>query len=143
MRTKTSICATICNIGADYERFANCLIVAGQLPTALAPTPTGSCVNVPVVQTQIATLTAQNAALAGAGVPATDPRRVALAQGIGAFSAFIANPARPGVGSLAAALGQPTLGLNGIGLDDRWSQNSRNYAFFTHNVIRCHRPPSA
>jgi len=122
--------------GADYERFGNCLILAGFLPTALAPTPTGSCVNVPVVSGTVTALRGQDAALAGGGVAATDPRRVALAQNIGALSAFIANPARPGIGSLAAALGQPTLGLNGVGLDDRWSQNSRNFAFFTHNVIR-------
>jgi iron complex outermembrane recepter protein len=109
--------------GADYERFANCLTFASVLPSAVAPTPTGSCVNVPVVQGTIANL---------ALLPIGDPRRASIP----VLSALIANPARPGIGSLAAALGQPTLGLNGVGLDDRWSQNSRNFAFFTHNVIR-------
>ena len=61
-----------------------------------------------------------------------------LAQARGAapiLNAVNANPARPGFGSLAAALGQPTNGLNFRGLRDRYEQNSRNFAFFTHNIF--------
>lgn len=109
--------------GNDYERYANCLLFASVLPGAVAPTPTGSCVNVPVVQATIAGLSA---------LPVGDPRRAS----IGTLSALIANPARPGFGSLAAVLGQPGLQLNGVGAIDQFNQTSRNYAFFTHNVIR-------
>ncbi len=98
--------------GADYERYANCLLFAGVLPSALAPTPTGNCVNQPVL--------AATATLTGSAT----------------LAALNANPLRPGFGSLAAAIGQPTATLNGIGLNDTFSQTSRNYALFTHNVIR-------
>ncbi len=109
--------------GQDYERFANCLLFAGVLPAALAPAPTGSCVNVPVVQGTIAGLSA---------LPAGDPRRASIP----VLSALIANPARPGFGSLAAALGQPGLQLNGTGNNgSTFRQDSRNFAVFTHNTF--------
>lgn len=45
-------------------------------------------------------------------------------------------PAFPGYAALAAALGRPGVTLNGRGLDeDRYWQDSRNFAIFTHNVI--------
>ncbi len=110
--------------GADYERYANCLTFASVLPSALAPTPTGSCVNVPVVQATIAGLSA---------LPVGDPRRASIP----VLGALIANPARPGLGSLAAALGLPaTYPIAGTALNDNWKQNSRNFAIFTHNVIK-------
>jgi outer membrane receptor protein involved in Fe transport len=109
--------------GSDYERFANCLLFSSVLPSAVAPTPTGSCVNVPVVQGTIAGLNA---------LPVGDPRRA----NIPLLSALIANPARPGFGSLAAALGQPTLGLNGVGVNDLFNQNSNNFALFTHDIFK-------
>ena len=109
--------------GNDYERYANCLLIAGVLPTALAPAPTGNCVNVPVVQGTIAGLNA---------LPIGDPRRANIPQ----LSALIANPARPGFGSLFAAIGQPGLVLNTVRLNDTYKQTSRNYAVFTHNVVR-------
>ena len=108
--------------GADYERYANCLLIAGVLPTALAPSPTG-CISVPVVSATIAGLNM---------LPVGDPRRA----NIPVLGALIANPARPGFGSIAAAIGQPALTLNGIALDDNFEQTSRNFALFTHNVIR-------
>ena len=108
--------------GADYERFANCLLIAGVLPTALAPSPTG-CISVPTVQ---GTITFLNS------LPIGDPRRASIPT----LGALIANPLRPGFGSIAAAIGQPALSLNGISLSDRYAQTSRNFAFFTHNVIR-------
>ena len=108
--------------GADYERYANCLLIAGVLPAAVAPSPTG-CINVPVVSATIAGLNL---------LPIGDPRRASIP----VLGALIANPARPGFGSIAAAIGQPALTLNGIALDDNFEQTSRNFAVFTHNVIR-------
>jgi iron complex outermembrane recepter protein len=108
--------------GSDYERFANCLLFAAVLPSAVAPTPGGTCVNVPVVQGTIAALNT---------LPAGNPLRA----NIPLLSALIANPARPGFGSIAAALGQPALGLNGTGLNDVFNQRSNNFAVFTHNII--------
>ena len=108
--------------GADYERFANCLLFAGVLPTAVLPT-NPFCANVPVVQGTIAALNA---------LPVGNPARA----NIPLLSALIANPARPGFGSVAAALGQPALAINGTGVvRNTFKQDSRNYAVFTHNVI--------
>jgi iron complex outermembrane recepter protein len=106
--------------GANYEQYANCLLFAGVLPSAVLPS-NAQCVNVPVVQGTIAALSA---------LPTTDPRRGS----IGILSALIANPARPGFGSLAAALGQPTLAINGTGnQSSTFRQSSNNFALFTHN----------
>ncbi|NJS15174.1 MAG: TonB-dependent receptor [Sphingopyxis sp.] len=106
--------------GANYEQYANCLLFAGVLPTAVLPT-NPFCVNVPVVQGTIAGLNA---------LPVGDPRRASIP----VLSALIANPARPGFGSVAAALGQPTLAINGTGVQDSsFNQTSRNFAAFTHN----------
>jgi outer membrane receptor protein involved in Fe transport len=98
--------------GNDYERYANCLLFAGVLPTALLPTDP-FCINLPVL----------NAA--------------ATATGSALLNALRANPARPGFGSVAAALGQPALAINGTGVvRNIFEQDSRNYAFFTHNVFQ-------
>jgi iron complex outermembrane receptor protein len=108
--------------GRDFERYANCLLLSSVLPTALAPTPTGSCVNVAVVQATLAGLNQ---------LPATDPRR----QNIPLFSALLANPARPGFGSIGAALGLPAFSLTSARQQDHFEQTSRNFAIFTHNVF--------
>ena len=108
--------------GADYERYANCLLFAGVLPTAVLPS-NPFCANVPVIQGTIAALNA---------LPVGNPARA----NIGLLSALIANPLRPGFGSVAAALGQPALAINGTGVvRNTFKQDSRNYAFFTHNVF--------
>ncbi len=44
------------------------------------------------------------------------------------------SPAFPGFQGLAAALGVPALAGTGV-ISNRFKQDSRNYAFFTHNVI--------
>ena len=85
------------------------------LPGALSP---GSqyCVNVPVVQGTIAAL----------------PPGAARST----LQAWIANPARPGFGSLAAALGQPNIAINRTGPNgSNFRQDSSNWAFFTHNTV--------
>jgi iron complex outermembrane recepter protein len=107
--------------GADYEKFANCLTIASLAPTALQTT-NPFCINVPVVQGTIATLS---------GLPANDPRRALIP----ALGALIANPSRPGFGSLAAALGQPNIAIGNTGYANTFRQKSRNYALFTHNVF--------
>ncbi|MCA1661640.1 MAG: TonB-dependent receptor [Novosphingobium sp.] len=97
--------------GNDYERYSNCLLLAAVLPSAVLPT-NPFCANVPVLQ----------GAFAATGNPL--------------LGALIANPARPGFGSVAAALGQPTLAINNTGVVlNTFSQRSRNYAVFTHNVF--------
>ena len=109
--------------GADYGRYANCLLFASVLPAAVAPTPTGQCVNVPVVQATLRTLSS---------LPPGAPQRA----NIPLLSALIANPANPGFGSLATVLSPtaPPL-LAGVRLNDRYEQTSRNYALFTHNIF--------
>lgn len=107
--------------GADYEKFANCLTIAALVPTALQ-TSNPYCINVPTVQGTITALS---------GLPVGDPRRALIP----ALGALIANPARPGFGSLAAALGQPNIAIANTGYNNRFRQKSTNYAFFTHNVI--------
>jgi outer membrane receptor protein involved in Fe transport len=98
--------------GNDYERYANCLLIAGVLPTALLPTDP-NCINLAVL----------NAAATATGSPV--------------LNALRANPLRPGFGSVAAALGQPGLTLNNVGVvRNIFEQDSRNYAFFTHNVVQ-------
>ena len=107
--------------GADYEKFANCLTIAALVPTALQ-TSSPFCINVPTVQ---ATITALS------GLPVGDPRRASIP----ALGALIANPARPGFGSLAAALGQPNIAIGNTGYNNVFQQKSRNYAFFTHEIF--------
>ena len=125
------------SFGADYERFANCLLINSALPQALAPSavPGSSCINTTVVAGAVAQLTAQRAALLAAGVPTTDPRIIALSTNIGLLGAATANPARPGFGSIAAALGIPNATLNNVGLLDVYDQTSNNFALFTHNIF--------
>jgi outer membrane receptor protein involved in Fe transport len=109
--------------GNDYERFINCRLLLGALPTAVLPT-NPFCVNVPVVQGTIAALNA---------LPVGTPARA----NIPLLSALIANPARPGFGSVAAAIGQPMARIAGTGVaGTTFDQTSRNYALFTHNVVK-------
>lgn len=109
--------------GGDFERYANCLALSSALPSAVLPS-NAFCVNVPVVRTTIAGLSA---------LPAADPRRA----NIGLLSTLIANPARPGFGSIAAVLGQPDIVIAGTGEQaDQFRQRSRNLALFTHNIIQ-------
>jgi outer membrane receptor protein involved in Fe transport len=100
--------------GADYEKFANCLTMSAFLPAAVLPT-NQYCINVPLVQ---------------ATIPTLPPGALQTT-----LATLIANPARPGFGSLAAALGQPNIALTNIGYANTFRQDSRNYAVFTHNVF--------
>jgi iron complex outermembrane recepter protein len=97
--------------GSQYDNFASCLIFNGVLPAAARPFISPS----------------SPGCISSAGVTAlrTNP----------ALAAFFANPARPGVGSLAAVLGQPANSLDNTGLTDQHRQKSTNIAVFTHNVF--------
>jgi iron complex outermembrane recepter protein len=115
--------------GNDYERFANCVLAEGNSrafgnPALLSVTGPG-CFNQAVAGPL-------GTALAGSATPATAAagRTLLLLSGL-----VPGNPAG-GFDSVAAAIGQPALQLNGTGVvDNRFRQKSVNYAFFTHNVI--------
>ena len=109
--------------GADYERFGNCVLTQSFANSAgaqslVSPTSPG-CINV-AVATAIATNPLVPAALRGP---------VGLFAGLSVPNTF-------GLRAVAAAMGAPTAQLNGVALNDRYDQTSRNFAFFTHNVIK-------
>ena len=139
--------------GADYLKYANCLLVSSALPTALSPT-SPTCINSAVitgnqtaVNTGVAQLTAGINALSTIPVALRTPAQAAQLAGLiaqragllptqGLLNALNANPANPGFGSLANALGIP--GNNpfaGVGLTDEFNQSSQNFAVFTHNIF--------
>ena len=108
--------------GADYGRFANCLLAAnfaaGITPALLSPTnPT--CFNQAVA----------GAVVGNPAVPAATRQALALFAGLA--------PGLPmgGFGALAAAAGQPGFNFNGVGGTDLFNQRSNNYAVFTHNIF--------
>jgi outer membrane receptor protein involved in Fe transport len=141
--------------GADYNRFANCLVAANFASAAgasslVAPGVSPTCFNPPVATGIRNALLGQfNAALAGGNLP--------LAQAIGgqitALGAFARldntalSPALPSVNfstapftnsgftNAALLLGQPGLSISGTGLDDSWRQTSKDWALFTHNIF--------
>ncbi|HWH21893.1 MAG TPA: TonB-dependent receptor [Allosphingosinicella sp.] len=114
--------------GADYQRYANCLLATGlsqQLSAAF-----GTSINL----VSPAASGCFNAAVGGAvaanpAVPASTRQVVALLSGLA--------PGVPvqGFGALAAATGAPTATLNNQFVNDLFEQNSRNFALFTHNVF--------
>ncbi len=109
--------------GADFERYANCTVVAsfaasaGQ-PGLLSPASNG-CIN-STIATAIATNPAVPAALRGP---------------VGLFGG-LAVPGVFGYRAVAAAAGTPTAQLVGTRLNDTYRQKSENFAIFTHNVIK-------
>ena len=120
--------------GNDYERFANCVLAdnfaraLGQ-PT-LVNTADSSCFNRPLA----------GALAANVAIPAATRGQVAGLAGLAPFSAAGFNPLG-GFANIAAGIGfAPPAGtnlLNGTGVvNNTFNQTSRNYAFFTHNVIQ-------
>ncbi len=108
--------------GTDFERFGNCAVassLAAGLNVASLVSATGiGCLNQPVA----------NAVSLNPAVPAATAATLRLLAGL----------TIPGVGgyrAIAAAIGQPTLTLNGTTLDDSFEQTSRNWALFTHNTV--------
>ena len=135
--------------GADYLKYANCLLVSSALPTALSPT-SPSCINsavltgtqqaltaaLPTINAGIAALSAIPAASRTAAQQAQLATLISQAQAAALLPVLNANPANPGFGSLANALGIP--GSNpfaGVGSDDTYNQTSNNFALFTHNIF--------
>jgi iron complex outermembrane receptor protein len=147
--------------GADYLRYANCLIgvsPATGLSSFVDPT-SSTCFNepalataqaqlaagIPLVQGGIAAVQAAiaNPATPPAAIPGLQAQLAALqtqlatltaqAQGLAVVNA---NPASPGYGSIANVLGIP--GNNpfaGVREDDLYNQTSNNFALFTHNIF--------
>jgi iron complex outermembrane recepter protein len=109
--------------GNDYERYANCVLAEGNarglgIPSLASVTGPG-CFN-----TAVATAVVGNMA-----VPAATRSAISLLSGLSI-------PGLSGYDAVAAAIGQPALQLNGTGVvRNAFTQKSRNYAFFTHNVI--------
>ncbi|WP_157220003.1 TonB-dependent receptor [Flavisphingomonas formosensis] len=109
--------------GADYQRFADCLIasgLAGQIgvPGLVSPGGTGC----------ISTETAG----ALAGNPALPPQ---LRQTVALLAGLAPGVPAGGYGAIAAALGLPGSGFAGRREEDRYSQRSDSFAVFTHDVI--------
>ena len=123
--------------GADYPRYANCLVGANFAASPLVP------------DTLIAPgvfPTCFNPTIAGAVLPvagANAPVLAAFAQLPFNFGPPIgiinfANPpfgTGSGFANIATFLGFPGQSLNGSNLDDSWRQSSRNWALFTHNIF--------
>ena len=137
--------------GADYLKYANCLLALGALPSVLSPT-SPSCINSAVltgtqaaVNAGIASLNAGIAALSA--IPSPTPAQLAqlaaliaqrngLLPTAGLLGALNANPANPGFGSVANAIGIP--GNNpfaNVAQNDLYNQTSNNFAVFTHNIF--------
>ncbi len=112
--------------GTDYERYSNCVVAAGLagsaagigIPNLLNPAAPG-CVN----------------PAAAALIPTNIPALAALA-GPARLFAGLTIPNTFGYRAVAAAAGAPTAQLNGTRLNDTFKQSSRNFAVFTHNVIK-------
>ena len=119
--------------GNDYERYANCVLAdsfaraLGQ--PSLVNTADSSCFNRP-----LAGVLAANVA-----IPAGTRAQVAGLAGLAPLGAGF--NAAGGFANIAAAIGYvPPVGsnlLNGTGVvNNNFTQTSRNYALFTHNVIQ-------
>jgi outer membrane receptor protein involved in Fe transport len=111
--------------GADYNRAANCILAESLgrtatgvlgIPGFLDPSQSG-CIN-------------PTAAAAIPDVPA-----LAALRGPARLLSGLTIPGLTGINAVAAAVGRPGDTLVGRGLNDNYRQSSRNYAFFTHNVI--------
>lgn len=118
--------------GNDYNRFANCVLAEnfaralGQ--AALISTADSSCFN----RTVAGALTANTA------IPAATRGQIALLSGLAPIAPGGGFSTLGGFQSIANAIGFTPTGnlLNGTGVvRNQFRQNSRNYAFFTHNVF--------
>jgi outer membrane receptor protein involved in Fe transport len=130
--------------GADYARFANCLVAAnfvanGSPASLLAPGASPTCFNAPVAA-------GVRSALEQQFLAATSPAaKAALAGNFTVLSAFARLPndafvttnfsAPPFGNSGFSNLVNPALTMNGQMLNDLYKQGSKNYAVFTHNIF--------
>ncbi|WP_426266065.1 TonB-dependent receptor [Sphingomonas sp. LHG3443-2] len=126
--------------GADFNRYANCLLFSAQ--PALAPflqTSSPTCVNAGTltgafgqIQAGIAGLSAIPAANR---TPAQVAQLAALQTQAQSLAPLVADPARPGFGSVAAVLGLPGFNFANVRTLDEFDQKSTNFALFTHNIF--------
>ena len=142
--------------GADYARYANCVIALNAFasnpaigPAILAPGASPTCFNPTVAGGVRASLVSQyNAAVAAGNIPAATAlagsittlgafaglNNTGLPAGIPSFN-FSAPPfTNSGFTNLGTLMGAPA-SFTGAGLDDSWRQTSNNWAIFTHNII--------
>jgi iron complex outermembrane recepter protein len=120
--------------GADYNRFANCLVAAnfaaatGQ--AALVTPGSATCFNQPLASALLPLVGGNAPALAAfAGVP------INLGPPFGVVN-FGAPPfTNSGFNNIATLLGHPGLSISGTGLDDLYNQSSNDWALFTHNIV--------
>ncbi len=115
--------------GTDFERYANCVVVAGLAgsagqPSLLQPANPG-CINQPLA-----------AAIAGGAAPLALRGPVGIFSGSAVPGAGIPATGLFGYRNVATLAGVPAAQLNGTRLNDTFKQTSRNFAIFTHNVIR-------
>jgi outer membrane receptor protein involved in Fe transport len=118
--------------GNDYARYGNCL-VAQNFANALLANPLSAPLGASLVQPGAAGGgTCFNQATAGTIVGLLP----AAQQGVfRAFARLAPFNAPTFSNSGYANLVNPALSLNGARIDDLYKQNSRNYAFFTHNIF--------
>jgi outer membrane receptor protein involved in Fe transport len=122
------------SFGADYGRYANCLIadnfaLATGQAGLLTPGST-TCFNKTVAGLLLPAVGANAPALAAfAGVP------INLGAPYGVVNFGAAPFGTSGYSNIATLLGHPGLSLANTGLDDLYNQGSNNWALFTHNIF--------
>ena len=136
------------SFGADYSRYANCLVannfVSGTGATTLLQTSSPTCFNTPTAGAVRSSIEA--AYLAAAGNPAL---QAALAGQFTVLSAFARLPNDPfvaanfstgpfvnsGFTNLSIASGAGPRTFNGVATQDEFNQTDTNFSVFTHNII--------
>ena len=121
--------------GADYDRYANCIVAdnfasSPLVPDSLLAPGTPTCFNTTIAQAILPLVGANAPALAAfARLP------INLGPPFGVVN-FGAPPfTNSGFSNVATLLGHPGLALANTGLDDLYDQSSNNWALFTHNII--------
>ncbi|URD60071.1 TonB-dependent receptor [Sphingomonas sp. KRR8] len=139
--------------GADYSRYANCLVALNFQQATGAPvvsTAAPTCFSNAVSTGLRSALVAQyNAALAAGNLAAAQSlggtittlgafaglNNTALATGLPSANFGAAPFGLSGYSNLALASGAPGRTLNGVALNDLYNQTSNNFAIFTHNIF--------
>ncbi len=122
--------------GADYSRYANCLVAANFAAAFInSGNPGLAALGRALVSPSTGPGTCFNPAAAGALLPFAGANATALAAfarlGIFAGPGFT----NSGFTNLAIASGAGALTFDGVAVDDRFEQKSNNWALFTHNIF--------
>ncbi len=127
--------------GADYSRYANCL-VAANFAAGFINSGVPGLVSLGSTLVNPLNPTCFNPASAGGLFPFAGPNATALAAfagldlSAGGGPNFGAAPfTNSGFTNLAIASGAGALTFNGVELDDSFDQKSTNWALFTHNIF--------